>query len=132
MSDGVVFMWTELHLGLIWTDKIDSMKIVYNKIIPFKDFTAMAFWPFVLVRNDAKLTCNVVNHEKIHGCQQAEILLLFFYVWYGVEWLVRFVVYKGDSKKAYEKMCFEREAYENQGDMLYLSKRNHFSWIKYL
>jgi len=40
------------------------MKIIYNKIIPFKGYKAMAIWPFIFARK--KLSEIDINHEKIH------------------------------------------------------------------
>jgi hypothetical protein len=38
-----------------------------------------------------------------------EILYIPFYLWYGVEWLIK-LFYKGN---AYRNLSFEREAYDN-------------------
>lgn len=51
-----------------------------------------------------------------------------FGVLYVVEWLCR-LFQKGN---AYRNISFEREAYDNQYNYNYLSKRKHYSWIKYL
>ena len=37
-----------------------------------------------------------------------------------------------DTKLAYKNISFEREAYQNQNDLDYLSNRKHYSWIKYV
>lgn len=112
---------------------LGKMKIVYNNYIPFKGFLAMALWPFVFVRKDARrLKCDDVNHEKIHGCQQIEMLLVFFLLWYVFEWLIRLCQYKGNGMEAYKNISFEREAYCNQSDPFYLNNRKLFSWIKYM
>lgn len=33
---------------------------------------------------------------------------------------------------AYRNISFEKEAYDNENDMDYLDKREHFSWIEYI
>ena len=33
---------------------------------------------------------------------------------------------------AYRKISFEREAYSNEDDVIYLESRKRFAWIKYL
>lgn len=108
------------------------MKIVYNYIIPFKGYKAMCVFPFIFVRKDARnLTVKDINHEKIHGEQQKETLFLLFYLLYGIEWLVK-VVYYRNTRTAYKNVSFEREAYDNQDDIMYLDKRKLFSWVKYI
>lgn len=108
------------------------MKIVYNYIIPFKGYKAMCVFPFIFVRKDVRsLTVNDINHEKIHGEQQKETLILLFYLLYGIEWLVK-VVYYRNRHTAYKNVSFEREAYDKQDDITYLDKRKLFSWVKYI
>lgn len=108
------------------------MKIIYNNIIPFKGYKAMCVFPFIFVRKDVRsLTAKDINHEKIHGMQQKETLVLLFYLLYGIEWLVK-VIYYRNRHTAYKNVSFEREAYDNQDDITYLDKRKLFSWVKYI
>ena len=55
--------------------------------------------------------------------------LLFFYLWYLIEWLVRIPI---NGKGAYRSLSFEREAYDNDDNLKYLETRKPFSWFKYL
>ena len=71
----------------------------------------------------------MINHESIHTKQMKEMLYIPFYLWYGVEWLVKLFKYGKDS---YYNISFEREAYANQYDLKYLSNRKPYSWWKYL
>ena len=87
------------------------MKIIYNKIIPFKGYKAMAIWPFIFARK--KLSEIDINHEKIHLAQQLELLIIPYYIIYFIEWIF----------KGYKQISFEKEAYENQEDMNYLEWR---------
>lgn len=109
------------------------MKRVVNKWIPFSGYKAMCIWPFLFVRSGAAWSFTKIDerHERIHGEQQKEMLLLPFYLWYGIEWLIRLCIYR-DSHKAYRNISFEQEAYENQEDIMYLERRRHFAWLKYL
>jgi len=72
---------------------------------------------------------NVINHESIHWKQQMEMLIIFFYLWYLIEWIIRIFV---NGKKAYVSLSFEREAYANEANLDYLKTRKHFAWIKYI
>lgn len=57
-----------------------------------------------------------------------ELLYVPFYILYLLEWLYR-LTQKGN---AYRNISFEKEAYDNENDMDYLDKREHFSWIEYI
>ena len=68
------------------------------------------------------------NHEAIHTAQMKEMLYVFFYLWYFVEWLIR-LFGKGN---AYRNLSFEKEGYDNEGDLNYLENRPMFAWWWYL
>lgn len=92
------------------------MIIIKNKFIPFKGYKAITIWPFIFVKSDLS---NVdLNHEKIHGRQQLELLILPFYLIYFVEW-----IFKGNNRK----ISFEKEAYKHGGDLEYLKTRKHYA-----
>ena len=106
------------------------MKIVYNNILPVKGFTAMDLFGIIFARNEYKpLARRIQNHEAIHTVQMKEMLYIFFYFWYLVEWLVKLFRY---GRNAYENISFEREAYTYQYDYSHLEKRKKYHWIKRL
>ena len=109
------------------------MITVKNNIIPLKGFTAITLWPFIFVRKDEEkyYTDVVERHEYIHGAQQKEMLLVFFLLWYGLEWLVKLMYYR-NTITAYKNISFEREAYSNQHDAAYTDNRKPFAWIRYI
>ena len=107
------------------------MKIVRNDIIPFKGYKAINLFGILFVRGDAVIISTDINHEGIHTAQMKEMLYVFFYLWYVIEWLVRLVMYR-NAHTAYRNVSFEREAYANESDMGYLGRRNIYSWVKYL
>ena len=105
--------------------------IVISRLIFGREFVALAFWPFIILREGHLKTNKVLlNHEKIHLRQQAELLVLPFYLIYLSEWLIRCLIY-WDRKKAYRNISFEREAFYNEENLQYLPSRNSFSFIKY-
>ena len=109
------------------------MKLVYNNIIPFKGYLAMCVFPFIFVRKDARdLKTTDINHETIHGKQQIEMLWVLFFVWYGIEWFVRWVAYGFDGHLAYKNISFEQEAYLHEDDLIYLNNRKLFASWQYL
>lgn len=111
--------------------EVEIMKIVRNNIIPFKGFKALTLWPLVFVRKDAVMRDRDMRHEAIHGRQQKELLVVLFLVWYGLEWLIRLVIYRS-THKAYRMISFEQEAYQNEHDDDYLTTRRWYAWTKYI
>lgn len=91
------------------------MKIIYNNIIPFKGYKAITIWPFIFARK--QLNDIDINHEKIHGRQQLELLIILFYIIYLIEWFI----------KGYRNISFEREAYSNEQNLQYLKNRKWFA-----
>lgn len=73
-----------------------------------------------------RISPEIINHERIHTAQMRELLFIPFYLIYGIEFLFRLAV-TGSMMRAYLAMSFEREAYDNDADLLYLEKRRHFS-----
>lgn len=116
------------------------MKIIYNKLIPFKNFIAINLFGTLFIREEYKHKINsdevlklfVLNHESIHTEQMKELGYIFFYIWYFIEWLIKIFQYKFNTTEAYRNVSFEREAYANEKDVFYNDKREHYSFLKYL
>lgn len=90
---------------------------------------ALSFGPFIFLKN--KRNPLMENHETIHFFQQLELLFVFQWLLYGIFYLVGLVKHRSRSL-AYYSNPFEKEAYENQGDMNYLERRPWFNWRRYL
>lgn len=84
------------------------MKVVLNSLVPFKGFKAMFLFGILFVRNDLKhgLEEKDYNHEAIHGRQCLEMLGVFFYLWYVLEWLVRIPFYQLQCQKGIQECLF--------------------------
>jgi hypothetical protein len=67
----------------------------------------------------------------IHARQQLEMLWLFFFLWYVIEYLIKRIRYR-DHDKAYRSISFEKEAFLNDSKPGYPDNRKSFSWRKYL
>ncbi len=105
--------------------------IVSRYLIP-KGFRGITLFPFILVSDtELKQDAVMVNHEKIHIRQQLELLVLPFFIWYGVEFLVKWISSK-DKNEAYRNISFEREAYKNEKDLNYLKQRSFWKFLNYL
>ncbi len=107
------------------------MVIIWSLIIPSR-YNGMAIFPFIFLRNkllasDKKL----INHENIHLKQQIELLWIFFFIWYGVEFLIYLIKFKSVSL-AYNSISFEKEAYTNEMNLNYLKNRKVYTFLKYI
>ena len=107
------------------------MVLVLRLIFP-KRIIGVTLWPFIIVKSRKLQNYNeLLNHEKIHLRQQAELLVLPFYLWYIIEYFVRCIMYR-NTKKAYRNICFEREAYANEKSNGYLRKRKLWNFLRYI
>lgn len=107
------------------------MLVIFKNIIP-KGFVGLSLFPFIFLKYDAlKQNAVLVQHEKIHLRQQAELLVLPFFVLYALEFLIRLLHYK-NKRLAYKNISFEREAYAKENEKQYLKKRPFFAWVRYL
>src|SRR5680860_828037 len=80
--------------------------IVIFKHFFYKNYVGLSLWPFIILKNDdLKDDIVLINHEKIHLKQQQELLIIFFYILYISEWLLRTLFYL-DSYKAYQNISF--------------------------
>ncbi|HBG42544.1 MAG TPA: hypothetical protein DDZ96_12765 [Porphyromonadaceae bacterium] len=108
------------------------MKVFYTKHLPVKGFKAINLFGFVFARREFyPIKKDVLRHEAIHTRQILETLIIGFYVWYIIEWLIRWMQYKNPSL-AYRNICFEREAYAYDQSMDYLQRRPLWNFIKFL
>ena len=90
----------------------------------------IALFPFILVRHPNPHP-SLVNHERIHLRQQLELGILPFYIWYGLEYLLRRLQYR-DHYTAYRNISFEREAFANDTNLSYLGSRSFWAFRRYL
>ncbi|WP_373518300.1 hypothetical protein [Pricia sp.] len=105
--------------------------IVVFKHFFYKNYVGLSLWPFIILKNDdLKDDIVLINHEKIHLKQQQELLIVFFYVLYISEWLLRTLFYL-DSYRAYQNISFEREAYANEKNLDYPDDRKVFGFLRY-
>ncbi len=108
------------------------MIVLVNKFLLAKGFKGVSLWPFVILKDKYfKNDLILLNHEKIHLRQQAELLLVGFYVWYLIEYVVRIIQFK-NRYMAYRNISFEREAYRNELNMNYTKSRSFWRFLNYL
>ena len=107
------------------------MIIIRNNIIPFKGYKILNILGILFVRKDAEITYSSINHEKIHNAQMFEMLIVFFYLWYLIEYIIVRLFHRKQNQ-AYHDVSFEEEAHNNDRNLQYLLERKPYAWVKYL
>jgi hypothetical protein len=108
------------------------MLLIVNKRILRNRFVGVTLWPFIVMKHAGLKSDPIfINHERIHLKQQLEMLVLPFFVWYGIEYLFRLVQYR-NRYDAYRNISFEREAYQKEADLDYLQGKKLWSFLKFL
>lgn len=140
-------------------------KVFYDskiaKTILFDGYSTITIFAWVLTIYKT-LTQETINHECTHARQWIELTvasglllwigiliwdysawylvlsLIIFYLWYGLEYIIRrciglFSSDKGDKQNiAYREVSFEQEARMAEKDDNYLENSHYYSWMKFL
>lgn len=108
------------------------MIIVWQSLLKNTKISAITLFPVILLRKPESLHDKIlINHEKIHLRQQLELLIIFFYLWYVIEYYFWYFRLR-DSFLAYKYISFEREAFAMEDDPDYLKRRKLWSFWKYV
>jgi len=108
------------------------MIVIVSKYLLPKGYRGLTLWPFVLLKyKQDRGNMILLNHERIHIIQQVELLIIPFYILYLLDFLYKWIRFK-DRKKAYRNIIFEKEAYEKEKDLYFLSKRPFWNFLKYV
>ncbi|PNQ73823.1 hypothetical protein C1T31_05690 [Hanstruepera neustonica] len=106
--------------------------ILISKYLVPRGYIGISLFPFIILKYHTNKQDRVlINHERIHLRQQLELLIVLFYVWYVIEFLIRFFHCK-NWRLAYLNISFEREAYQHEKDLDYLKSRSFWAFKKYL
>jgi hypothetical protein len=92
------------------------------------DVYAITIFPFIISQD--KMDDRILNHETIHIHQQKELLVIPFYLLYGLYYLIGIIKYK-NKQQAYYMIPFEQEAYDNDHNLDYLETRKWYAWRRY-
>lgn len=107
------------------------MIVIFKYIIP-KKYSGLSIYPFIFLKHQHLKNDKVlVNHEKIHLKQQIELLWVFFFIFYALEYFIKLFQNK-NHYTAYKKISFEKEAYFNEMNFDYLKTRKIFSFKNYI
>jgi hypothetical protein len=114
---------------MILQPKVKKMNS-FVRFITAKNIIGITLAPFGIYLKERYLKRKkTINHEKIHWCQQLEMLIIPFYIWYIGEWIIRIFT---NPRSAYKSLSFEREANANEDNMDYLKNRKPYVWLKYM
>ena len=106
------------------------MKIIYLNWLP-KRVNGGSFYPFIFLNSRIRNTDKgqvVLNHEKIHYEQQKELLVVFFYLLYALNFVYNLFRYKFNLYTSYKQVLFEREAFDNEDFLHYPETRDRNGW----
>jgi hypothetical protein len=94
---------------------------------------AAALWPFLIVRDQTEYKRPwLVNHERIHLAQNRDLLVLGSDILYLGEYFYARVILGKSKAECYYWLSAEQEAYLNQHDLGYLTRRPWGAQLKYL
>lgn len=106
--------------------------ILFAKFLIPKNYSGLAIYPFIFLKHKSlKKNDILVNHEKIHLRQQIELLIIFFFIWYIIEFLFNLIKFR-NWNKAYYNISFEKESYHNETNPNYLLDRKFWNFLNYL
>ena len=90
---------------------------------------AITLGPFVFARS--AISEKTRRHEAIHWEQYKETGIILFPLLYFSFWFFNLLKYRNGAI-AYREIPFEREAYGNERDVDYLSRRKRYAWSRLL
>jgi len=116
------------------------MKLIKNKFIPWQGYKYIFLFGYIFTRSNRLTIDDInpieINHESIHAKQAKYLLWIFFYLFYLIEWIIKFVIscfkHVNILDYTYKSISFEQEAYYNEKNLNYLKTSNPYSWIKYI
>jgi hypothetical protein len=106
------------------------MIIIHTRHFPFGSYTTINLFGILFTKNK-KLSKRTINHERIHTKQMKEMLFIFFYLWYGLEYII-IRLFHAKQNDAYHDVSLEEEAHNNDDNQDYIYLREHYTWLKYI
>lgn len=106
------------------------MIIIRTRHFPFGSYTTINLFGILFTKNK-KLSKRTINHERIHTKQMKEMLYIFFYLWYGIEYVI-IRLFHAKQNDAYHDVSLEEEAHNNDDNQDYIYLREHYVWLKYI
>lgn len=105
------------------------MIIIRTRHFPFGSYTTINLFGILFTKRK-NLSKRTINHERIHTKQMKEMLFIFFYLWYGLEYII-IRLFHVKQNDAYHDVSLE-EAHNNDDNQDYIYLREHYAWLKYI
>lgn len=104
--------------------------IIKSRVLcKFLGIGGIALYPFIIVKTNDPI---LINHERIHLAQQRELhIFKFYWLYFKYYFQLKKQFRINPHMHAYLNIPFEREAYRNQHNLLYLKSRKLNSWKNY-
>ena len=105
-------------------------RIIPNGLLPPEGFSTINLG-WIFTRDERLLTDNLMRHEAIHTLQGREMLYIFHFLLYGLEYLVKLCICR-NADTAYKSISTEQEAYYNSRNLNYREEMKWYAFRKYL
>ena len=117
-----------MRLWKPWFIENSKIPVWLSYVAPI-DIGAITLGPIVISRHEMSEVTK--RHETIHYQQYLELAFIGFIILYLGCWSFNLIKgQKGDE--AYMNIPFEREAYANHDNPVYLLNRKRYAWIRYI
>ena len=108
-----------------WFFENSKVPVVLSYLAPIT-IGAITIGPLVFSRGE--MSDITKNHESIHWQQYIETGILGFIILYYSFYFWNLLRYR-DGELAYYMIPFEKEAYDNDDNLEYLTTRKRYSWL---
>lgn len=115
-------------------DKSKGLLFFINPLLPVKGYSFMNICAIMFTRSEdyiKRMSQATVTHEKTHTKQMLEMGIVFFYLWYVIEWFIK-LLSSGNAHTAYRNISFEREARYVAEHPEYERKTFSYGWFKWI
>ena len=125
---------TVMLFGAVFTEEKElSSRTKYHEAVHVEQYQTL-FTAGLALAIGIMFTCFAFDRYGWWMLALIAIPLLLYYAWYGIEYLIRLIMYR-DADKAYRMIAFEQEAYDLENEYkkpcterMYASS---FSFLKY-
>jgi hypothetical protein len=99
------------------------------KLISKNVLFIICLWPWCMIYNEKKHSDLLLNRYLIFLEQKKELLFIGFYIWFVIEFLLRFAM-TWNIRESYKKISFVLEADFGEPNLAYTIDRHHYDWAR--
>ena len=115
-------------------DKSKGLLFFINPLLPVKGYSFMNICAIMFTRSEdyiKRMSQATVTHEKTHTKQILEMGIVFFYLWYVLEWFVRLFIDK-NGHTAYRNISPPSPPTSAAEHPEYKRKTFSYGWLKWI